>query len=100
VIEDARTAARGSTAVLVMSSVHVDPGRAEEAVRLLALRRVRAIAVIVDDRSFVKLRQEQERAFQQAPPLYSLVARLKDAGCTTHTVHSRQDIARQMRIRA
>ena len=100
VMDDARGALRGSTAILVMSSVHVEPARAEETVRLLALRRVRAIAVIVDDRSFVKLRMEQDRAFRAAPALDALVARLRNAGCTVYTVRSRQDIALQMRVPA
>ncbi len=98
VADDVRGLRRGSTAVLVLSSVNLDPSAAADLVRLLVLQHVRPVAVIVDDRTFVKLRPEQDAAYQRAMQLDALAVVLKRAGATVFAVANQQDVSRQLRL--
>ena len=91
---------RGSTAVLVLSSGNMDSDATAALVRLLAIRRVRPICVIVDDRSFLKLRPEQDRPFVDALPLEDMVWLLKEAGAHVFTVRNQQDLSTQLGVTA
>lgn len=91
-VHEATLLRRGSTVVLVMSSIHVDAAALEEAIAVLKHRRVKLIAVIVDERSFLKLRNEQEAFYQKAPPLTTLAHQLKQQGVITYTVQNQQSI--------
>lgn len=91
---------RGSTAVLVLSSGNMDSTRTASLVQLLAIRRVRPICVIVDDRSFLKLRPEQDRPFVDALPLDDMVWLLKEAGAHVFTVLNQQNLSTQLGVTA
>lgn len=97
-LRDAEGMRRGATVVLVLSSIHVDLDRLRSAVRLLRMRRVHVIAVVVEDRSFLKLRREQEDLYLQAPPTEDLVGMLKDLEVRTYTVRNMEDVAQQLGV--
>jgi uncharacterized protein (DUF58 family) len=99
-IDSARLLRHQSTAVLLMSSVHVDVEKLDQALRLFGMYKVRVIAVVVDDHTFLKLREEQVAAFRDAPPLEDLVRRLKLADCTVFTIANLQDAAARLGIPA
>lgn len=88
---------RSSTIVLVMSSIHVNTDALEETISVLRQRRTRIIAVIVDERSFLKLRHEQEKYYQNAPPLQILASRLKQHGVVTYTVRNQESVQARLR---
>lgn len=83
----------GATAVLVTSSIHVDADALRGLLRLLRLRRVKAVLVAVDDRSFLKLRREQETLHSGAPTLDALLALARDEGATAFAVRNGDSIA-------
>ncbi|MBX7246288.1 MAG: DUF58 domain-containing protein [Candidatus Sumerlaeaceae bacterium] len=99
-IGDSRRLKPGATVVLVMSSIHFDPAQLEQALRLLKTRQVRAIAVVVDDRTFVKLRSEQEQFYAKAPPLDHLIAFLRNSGCDVFTLGISENIGQKLGIPA
>jgi uncharacterized protein (DUF58 family) len=89
---------RGSTVVLVLSSIHVDSARLLDAVTLLHMRKIKVVAVLVDDRSFIKLRMEQEEFYQKAPPLRNLVLVLTHAGVPTYTVRNQESVTQRLGV--
>lgn len=96
----AHTVRQGSTVVLVMSAIHIDLNRLVKAVRLLHLRRIRVIAVIIDDRTFLKLRWEQDEAYYHAPPLEVVQNTLTKENCTVFTVAFGDDLASRLGLPA
>ena len=98
IMKEAELLRPGSTAVLVLSSINMKTEATAKLVQLLVLRRVKAICVLVDDRSFLKLRTEQDQAFADAPPLDQQVGMLKEAGADLFTVLNQQHLATQLRL--
>ncbi|MGI8905617.1 MAG: DUF58 domain-containing protein [Candidatus Sumerlaeaceae bacterium] len=89
---------RGSTVILVLSSIHLNAARLLDAVTLLHMRRVKVLAVLVDDRSFIKLRKEQEEYYQKAPPLKTVAAALTRAGVVTYTIRNQESVTRRLGV--
>jgi len=85
-----------STVVLVMSSIHVHPQDLREAISVLRHRKIMIIAVVVDERSFLKLRSEQEKYYQAALPLQELAAYLKEEGVITYTVRNQESVKERL----
>lgn len=97
---EARSVRRGATAVLVLSSVHMKLAELVGAVRGFQFYGVRVIAVVIEDRSFFKLRTEQEHAFANAPAQDRIIATLRAAGCTVYTVVNQEDLVEALTISA
>jgi uncharacterized protein (DUF58 family) len=98
IIAESGTLRRGSTVVLILSSIHVDAERLLDAVKLLQLRTIKVVAVLVDDRSFIKLRTEQESFYQKAPPLKQLAGALTRVGATTYSVRNMESVTRRLGV--
>lgn len=98
IIAEAGIQRRGSTVVLVLSSIHVNAPRLLEAVRLLQMRRIQVLAVLVDDRSFLKLRTEQEEFYQKAPPVAALAQALTRAGVPSYIVRNQESVTQRLGV--
>ncbi len=98
IMNDAELLRAGSTAVLILSTINMRTEATARLVQLLVLRRVKAICVLVDDRSFLKLRTEQDQAFADALPLAQQIGILKEAGADIFTILNQQNLATQLRL--
>ena len=96
----APTLRAGATVVLVMSAIHIDLPRLVNAVRLLRLHRVRVLTAVVNDRTFLKLRWEQDEAYYHAPPLETVRDALRHEGCTVFTIGRDDDLAARLGVPA
>ena len=97
---EAHALTRGSTAVLVMSTIHVRPQALERLIRLIRLRRVEPVAVLVDDRGFLKLRREQEALYRETPPVEGLVALLRRLDVRVHAISNFDEVPVRLAIPA
>ncbi|MGB9692066.1 MAG: DUF58 domain-containing protein [Candidatus Sumerlaeaceae bacterium] len=88
---------RGSTVALVLSSANVEIFQLERIVSALRCRTVEVIAVVVEDRSYFKIRADQTSIFADAPPLEELVGRLRLAGCRTYVLQRGTDLLEGLR---
>ena len=88
---------RGSTLVLILSSTNVNLERLDAILRLLKTRQIRVLAAVIEDQKYYKLRTDQIKTFNDAPPVEAIVARLKLAGCQIYTVEQSLDALSGMR---
>jgi len=87
---------RGATALLVGCASSINPEEILPVLRQFAIRNVRSILVLIDDRSFIKLWQEQERRFMLTPPLGELVSTLRREGCDVYVIASREKLEQKL----
>lgn len=71
---------RGSTAILMLSSTTLEEEFAHRLTAQFVLRRILPIYVLVDDRAFIKVYQEQERRHIEARALREIAHGLRVAG--------------------
>lgn len=100
VMADAASLRRGGTVILVLSSIHVREQELGDAIRLMRIRRIHVIAIVVDDRSFLKLRREQEDLYLNAPPQEELLALLWSLEVPSYLVRNMEDVAQQLGVPA
>lgn len=90
----------GATAVLILSSIHVDVPTLRDSVRLMRMRRIHVLSVVVDDRSFLKLRREQEELYLQAPPVEELTDMLRTLEVPVFIIRNTEDVAQALGVPA
>jgi uncharacterized protein (DUF58 family) len=83
---------RGATLVLVLSSTNVQLESLLPAVAAARRRGVMTLALIVEDRSYYKLWEEQRELFQNAPSLELVEAALRQAGCRVYVLARDSDV--------
>lgn len=88
---------RGSTLALVLSSTNLVLAALEQIIAVLRLKNVETIAVVVEDRSYHKLRPDQTELFAETPGLEEIVTRLRLAGARTYTLERRTDVVEGLR---
>jgi uncharacterized protein (DUF58 family) len=91
---------RGGTLVLIVSASVTDWDALEPTLRRLGLDGVRLIAVLLDDRSYLALYQEQEMLRRDAPDLAALVERLNGIGVNVYTAADHEDLRQRLEIPA
>lgn len=94
------TLRRGATLVLILSAGVVDWDELEPTLRRLSFDGVRLAIVLLDDRSYLALYQEQEMLRRVAPGLADLVARLHGLGASVHTAADREDLRQRLEMPA
>ncbi|OPZ13070.1 MAG: hypothetical protein BWZ10_02039 [candidate division BRC1 bacterium ADurb.BinA364] len=77
-------ARRGSTAVFIITATSVNPDEMARFLRHLSSQSVRAIVALIEDRSFLKIWQEQERQQREAAPLESIAETYRLAGADVY----------------
>lgn len=98
--DEVRRLRRNSTVVLVTSSVHCDTGKLRNVLGLFHAYSIKVLGVIVEDRSFLKLRKEQDQLFAKAPPLDRISELFKESGATVFTVTSKENVIEQLGLPA
>lgn len=92
----APTLRRGATALLLLSSSNFRAADLRDLLMEWRRRDVRVMAVLVDDRSFLKIYQEQQDMLKQAPPLIEQTRELLMAGCVVFTLRKLDDITARL----
>jgi len=89
---------RGGTVVWVVSATNFDLARCRPLVERLAADHMKMVAILIDDRSFLKLFSEQETMHVAAPQLRAIVRELKRLGCRVVTAASGDDLRVRMEL--
>jgi uncharacterized protein (DUF58 family) len=87
---------RGSTVILIMSATNFSLSRLRPTLRYLVISRIKIIVVLIDDRSFIKIWEEQEHLHASAPSLGELKRLLVAEGCTVYTLAKRDKIEQRL----
>jgi uncharacterized protein (DUF58 family) len=77
---------RGSTCVAIQGATTVRMDAIAEIVSLMIDRQILPVIVLVDDRAFIKIWQDQEMAHSKAPPLDQLERELTLLGARVHVI--------------
>ncbi len=83
---------RGSTLVCILSSTNTQLATLVPVLHALRRKQVLVVAVIVEDRSYLKLREEQCALFELSAPTDALVRTLRDAGAKVYLLARGDDI--------
>jgi len=86
----------GATAVPIFTSLDVDLAEYADILALYRAHRVRVVAVLIDDGTFLKLYEEQEAREREAPTVPAAVAALLAEGATVYTVARQDDISTRL----
>ncbi len=89
---------RGSTVILIMSATNFSPPRLRPTLRYLVISRIKIIVVLIDDRSFLKIWEEQERLHMKAPSMAELKQLLVAEGCMVYTLAKRDKIEQRLGV--
>ncbi len=89
---------RGSTVILIVSATNFSLARLRPTLRYLVISRIKIIVVLIDDRSFLKIWEEQERLHMKAPSLAELKQLLVAEGCTVYTLAKRDKIEQRLGV--
>ncbi len=89
---------RGSTVILIMSATNFSLPKLRPTLRYLVISRIKIIVVLIDDRSFLKIWEEQERLHVKAPSLAELKQLLVAEGCTVYTLAKRDKIEQRLGV--
>ena len=89
---------RGSTVILIMSATNFSLPRLRPTLRYLVISRIKIIVVLIDDRSFLKIWEEQERLHVKAPSMAELKQLLVAEGCTVYTLAKRDKIEQRLGV--
>jgi len=89
---------RGSTVILIMSATNFSLPRLRPTLRYLVISRIKIIVVLIDDRSFLKIWEEQERLHVNAPSMAELKQLLVAEGCTVYTLAKRDKIEQRLGV--
>jgi len=89
---------RGGTVVLIVSATNFHLDRMRPLIEQMIGDRMRVLAVLIDDRSFLKLYLEQEAMHLAAPQLAATVLELKRMGCRVITAASGDDLHMRMEM--
>jgi uncharacterized protein (DUF58 family) len=89
---------RGGTVVWIVSATNFDLDRCRPLVERLIADPMKVIAILIDDRSFLKLFSEQEVLHVRRPPLRAIVDELKRLGCRVVTAASGDDLRVRMEL--
>ena len=89
---------RGGTVVWIVSATNFDLDRCRPLVERLIADPMKVIAILIDDRSFLKLFSEQEVLHARRPPLRAIVDELKRLGCRVVTAASGDDLRVRMEL--
>ncbi len=94
--ETAADLGRGATAIVVFSSLEIDLREYAEVLALYRARGVRAIAILIDARTFMKVFEEQAEVERAAPEVAELVAALVGEGATVYYVARGDEISNRL----
>jgi len=86
----------GSTAVLIACATAINPETLVPLLRHILDRRIRISVILVDDRSFLKVFQDQDYVRRHAPPLAGLREILSREGCGLFLLAKGDDVARKL----
>lgn len=89
---------RGSTVILIMSATNFSVPRLCPTLRYLVVARIKIIVVLIDDRSFLKIWEEQEDLHVKAPSLAELKRLLVAEGCTVYSVAKNDEIEQRLGV--
>jgi len=89
---------RGGTVVLIVSATNFRLARCRPLVEQMIADHMKVIAILIDDRSFLKLFFEQEAMHIGAPQLPAIVEELKRLGCRVITAASGEDLRVRMEM--
>ncbi|MDX2177353.1 MAG: DUF58 domain-containing protein [Candidatus Sumerlaeia bacterium] len=87
---------RGATAVLIASATATTLQEYESVLDLLVAQRVLPLMVLIDDRAFVKIYEEQERAHYSAPKLEELARALAARGAVVRVIRRAKTIGQAL----
>lgn len=87
---------RGSTAILLACASSILPEEILPILRQFAVRNVRTILVLIDDKTFIKLWQEQEQRHLLTPPAGELVSLLRQEGCDVYLIACREKLEQKL----
>ncbi len=88
----------GGTVAWVVAATNFNLERCRPLIESLIGDRMKLLAVLIDDRSFLKLFFEQEMMHLEAPQLREIAAELKRLGCRVITAASGEDLRVRMEM--
>jgi len=89
---------RGGTVVWIVSATNFNLERCRPLIERLIADSMKVIAILIDDRSFLKLFSEQEVLHARRPPLRTTADELKRLGCRVVTAASGDDLRVRMEL--
>lgn len=89
----------GSTVILIVSATNVHPELLLPLLRQLTDKSIKISVILVDDRSFIKVYQDQEEQRKKALPLFILEDILLRESCTLFLLSKGDDIAARLQAR-
>lgn len=90
------TLRRGATLVMIISAAAFDADRMIPQVQSLTLEGVRVVAVVIDDRSLMKISKDQEVLHREALDLDDVLLQLREAGALLFTTAAREEIRERL----
>lgn len=87
---------QGSTAIFIACMSSIDPVEIVHLLRQLTIKRIRKIFVLMDDKSFIKLWQEQEIRQQQMLGRFEMLSILQNEGAETYIIECREKLEEKL----
>ena len=89
---------KGSTAVLIASATDIQPSNLSPVLRSMMERRIKIIAILIDDRTFIKFWKDQEAHRKRAIPLAELKEILSVEGCGLFLLSKGDDVPTKLQV--